>query len=537
MAAIVVSLIALPLSMALSIATGLPPQHGLYTAIIAGTVAALLGGSRYQVSGPTAAFVVILLPIVQQYGLRGLIVAEVMAGIILILIGLARFGKLISYVPYPVTTGFTSGIAVVIGTLSLNDMLGLGIPVLEGNFVHKVAAILSAFPSASLPNALIGLLSLGILVGMGRLFPRIPATVVAVGIATLLGVWLSGHGYDIMTLGSKFSYKTHSGALGHGIPPYPPVLHLPGLKHTLYAWPSFDEFHTLLAPALVIAVLAALESLLSATVADGLSNSKHQPNAELLGIGTANILCGLAGGIPATGAIARTATNIRSGAKSPIAAVLHALLILGYVWFLAPYISYVPMASLAALLFITAYHMSHYKQFLNVIRLAPKPDVLVMLICFTLTVFIDMVVGVTVGVVLASFLFMKRMADLTETQLQKGKRSKPLVPGVKIPNDVMLYRIAGPLFFGTAEKALDRAELGNPNYKILILDMIQVPAMDLTGLVALESLILRAREHQMEIRICTGEKLKKKIMRKLPGKLKKTVVILPSVQAALQKNL
>jgi SulP family sulfate permease len=535
-AATVVSLVALPLSMALAIAVGLPPQHGIYTAVIAGIVAALLGGSKYQVSGPTAAFVVILVPIVQEFGLRGLIIAEIMAGVMLIAMALARFGKLVSYVPYPVTTGFTSGIAVVIGTLALNDMLGLHIEKLEGHYIDKVIQITSRLPHIDIYNAAIGIATLLTLAFWNRIAPKIPAAVVAISLGTALGLFLSTQGHDISTIGSQFSYTTHSGDVVQGIPPYPPLLHAPNfIAGDLFAVPSFDEIQKLFMPALVIAVLAALESLLSATVADGLAGTRHNPNAELFGIGAANILSGLAAGIPATGAIARTATNIRAGAKTPIAAVLHAVLIMVYVLLLAPYISYVPMASLAALLFITAYHMSHYKQFITVIKIAPKHDVAVLLACFALTVFVDMVAGVTVGIVLASFLFMKRMADLTETSVETGK-DKHIATTETVPDNVLIYHIAGPLFFGTAEKALDRAEFAHPQFNYLILDITQVPTIDLTGLVALESIIQRADRYKNSVILCALPQLADKIMRKLPKRLSSTLIVTPNVAAAIKKT-
>jgi len=359
-AGLIVSLVALPLAMALSIAVGLPPQYGLYTAIVAGMAVPLLGGSISQVSGPTAAFVVIVAPIVTEHGLRGLILTTLMAGILLIALGIAKLGRYINYVPYPVTTGFTSGIAVVIGTLALNDFLGLHIDKLQGEYTHKAALIIEHIPTLYWPEALVGIVSLVLMFTSKRILPKVPPPVVGIGLGTLLAYALQHYGFEIATIGNRFGYALPDGSTGRGIPPFPPSFHIPGLDSSpLFAWPSFAEIRTLIVPALVVAALGALESLLSATVADSMAGTKHNPNSELVGIGIGNILCGLASGIPATGAIARTATNIHSGGKTPFASSIHAVLILLYVLLLAPYMSYIPMASLAALLITVAYRMSH----------------------------------------------------------------------------------------------------------------------------------------------------------------------------------
>jgi len=407
-AGLIVSLIALPLAMALSIAVGLPPQHGLYTAIVAGIATALLGGSPTQVSGPTAAFVVIVAPIVSDFGLHGIIWCQIIAGAILIAFGTARLGKLISYVPYTVVTGFTSGIAVVIGTLALNDFFGLGIAQLNGDYLRKVATIAGHFPSLRPPELAVGLVSLLAIIFFGKVTAKIPSPIVGIALGTLLA-WIFGHnGIPVDTLGTRFSYATAEG-LKHGIPPYAPVFHLPTFREgDLFSIPDRAEFMKLLKPSLVIAALAALESLLSATVADDMAKTKHDPDAELNGIGIANILSGLASGIPATGAIARTATNIHAGARTPLASVCHALFILLYVLTLAPLIDHVPMASLAALLLMVAFRMSHARQFLHIVRTAPASDVVVLIGCFIPTVLIDMVAGVTTGMVLAGFFLAKK---------------------------------------------------------------------------------------------------------------------------------
>ncbi len=508
-AAIVVSLVALPLSMALAIAVGLPPQHGIYTAIVAGIAAPLLGGSVTQVSGPTAAFVVIVAPIVAQFGLRGIILAEVMAGIMLLALAWARLGRFISFIPYPVTTGFTAGIAVVLATLSLNDLLGLGITNLSGSFIEKAATLMQHFPGLRWPEACIGLLSLAIMFSGKRITSKIPSVVLGIGVGTVIALAFRHYGIDVATIGTQFSYED-GGVVKQGIPPFPPSLHFIETEG-LFAWPTYEELRVLSMPAFVIAALAALESLLSATVADGLARTRHNPNAELTGIGIANILSGMASGMPATGAIARTTTNIKSGAKTPLASSMHAVLILLYVLALARLISYIPMASLAALLVLTAYNMSHYRQCWRILTIAPREDVIVLLTCFGLTVFIDMVAGVSVGIMLAALLFIKRMSEITEAEVHAhgGRQATALPPGV------LLYRISGPLFFGTVERALDRTEFLRHSIDTLILDMREVPLIDMTGLVAMKNLLTSDTLAGKHIVLCGPQGILSKVTQKL----------------------
>lgn len=514
-AALVVSLVALPLSMALAIAVGLPPQHGIYTAIVAGIAVPLLGGSITQVSGPTAAFVVIIAPIVAEHGLRGLIIAEIMAGIMLILMGIARFGRLVNYVPYPVTTGFTAGIAVVLATLSMNDFLGLGIASLDGSFIHKLSLIFSHLPELNIQEAAVGIITVAAMIVSRQFSAKIPSAVFGIIAGTAAAYFFIMNGFEISTIGNKFSYEIN-GVVKNGIPPFPPEIHLPTLqKDNLFSWPTYEEISILIAPAMVIAALAALESLLSATVADSMARTKHGPNSELCAIGFGNILSGLASGIPATGAIARTATNIRAGAKTPFASSIHAILIMLYVLIFARYISYVPMASLAGLLIITAYHMSHYRQCINILNIAPRSDKLVLAACFILTVFVDMVAGVTVGIVLASMLFMKQMAKTTETSVAKSGKSRKSKGEVAIPASALVYRITGPLFFGTAEKAFDRTSFVGDEIKTLIIDMEDVPFADMTAIIAMKSLILNIAEKKKTIVFCGRKEITSRIARKI----------------------
>ena len=380
----VVALIAVPLSMALAIAVGLPPQHGLYTAIIAGIAAALTGGSRFQVSGPTAAFVAILAPIVVQHGLQGLIWCQLIAGGILILLGILKLGRFIKLVPYAVTTGFTAGIAVVLATLSMNDFFGLHIEKLGEHYWDKVSSILSHMAHFTPAEALVGAITLAVMVVLPRFTKAIPAPVVGIAVGTGLSFFAARAGLHVDTIASRFP---------PGIPASLPGFHLP---ETMNLMP-------LLIPAAAVALLAALESLLSATVADNITETKHNPDAELFGIGIANLLTGFFAGIPATGALARTAANIHAGAKTPLASVFHSALLFIFMIALARYISEIPMAALAALLIATAWRMAHVKIFGDILRAGNKQDTALLLVTFFLTVIFDMVVGVGAGLALAFF--------------------------------------------------------------------------------------------------------------------------------------
>ena len=510
-AGLIVSLIALPLAMALSIAVGLPPEHGLYTAIVAGIVAAVFGGSTTQVSGPTAAFVVIVAPIVAKYGLHGLIWCQIMAGAALIALGMLRLGKFVNYVPYPVVTGFTAGIAVTIGTLALNDFFGLGLGQLEGHYIDKLAAITAQLPHFRWPDLAVGLVTLAGLTFTPRLFPRLPAAVVGISLGVGCAWVLQQSGFAVDTLLSRFSYTDAAGQTQAGIPPYAPSLHLPG-DGKLFAIPDYAEFKSLLMPALVIAALAALESLLSATVADGIARTRHDPNAELNGIGLANIFSGLAAGIPATGAIARTAANIQAGAKSPLSSVFHAVFLLLYVLTLAPYISHIPMAALAALLLGVAWRMSHAPQFMMILRLAPRSDSVVLMTCFLLTVFIDMVAGITVGMVMASLLFMRRVAVLTDISVHTSDSDENLPP------HVLVYRIDGPLFFGTIGKTLE-SSLAAPQTteRKIVVDLTHVPMIDMTGMMAMTVFLSSLAADGRDITVCGKTHVTDKILLKLRG--------------------
>jgi sulfate permease, SulP family len=498
LAGLTIGIVAVPLAMALAIATGVPPQYGLYTAIIAGIVIALTGGSRYNVSGPTAAFVVILLPIVQQHGIGGLLVATLMAGLILVGMGVARMGTLIQFVPYPVVLGFTAGIGVVIATLQLPDFLGLALPAPGNDYLEKAAMIVRALPGLDSAEFALGLMTLAILVYWPRLRLPVPgplvALVVAALVASLANYWLGGG--TIETISSRFTWEFR-GASGVGIPPIAPAFtlpwHLPGADGMPLRL-SFGLVQLLLGPAIAIALLAAIESLLCGVIANGLTRTRHDPNVELIGQGLGNIVAPFFGGITATAAIARTATSIRSGAYSPIAAVVHSLVVLLAVVGLAGLLGQVPMAALAALLFVVAWHMSEPRLFMRTLRSAPRGDVAILLTCFLLTVFFDMVLAVAVGVGLAAALFIRQMAQLTHaSRLDGGGESAP----TGFPPQVAVYDVNGPLFFAAAEKAVSSLHVVDPDIRIIVLDMSDVPSMDGTAVVAMQGLVDEMRRQDV----------------------------------------
>ncbi len=491
LAGLTIGVIALPLSLALAIASGAPPQHGLYTAIIAGIVIALTGGSRLNVSGPTAAFVVILVPITAKFGLGGLLLSGLFAGIILVVMGLARLGTLVQVVPYPVIVGFTSGIAVVIATLQVKDLFGLGALPAAENYLDNLKVLAQALPHFHWVDLAIGLLTLAVLIGWSYRQSRLPGHLVALltgtAVAWLLGTLL-GDGFTVETLGSRFSYHL-DGVTGHGIPPVLPSLiwpwELPGPDGQPVGI-NYDLFKSLLGAAFAIAILGALESLLCATVADGMAGTRHDPNDELIGQGLGNIIAPFFGGIPATAALARTAANIRAGAVSPLSSVVHALFIVAAILILAPVLALLPMASMAALLLMVAWNMGEARHFVRIIRIAPRSDVLTLLTCFALTVLLNMEIAVGVGMGLAALLFIRRTIELTGARFME-RHEHPHT--ATLPNSIVLYDINGPLFFGAAQKALSGLTKLRHDIKVVILDMSDVPLMDITGLVALESIV------------------------------------------------
>jgi SulP family sulfate permease len=487
LAGLTVGVIALPLSMALAIASGVPPQHGLYTALIAGIVIAFSGGSAVNISGPTAAFVVVLLPIVQNFGFGGLLLSGFMAGILLILMGLGRLGRLIELVPYSVTVGFTTGIGVVIATLQIKDFLGLDIQALNGHYLDNVLVLLRAFPSINGQEVFIGCLTLAVLLIWPRFRSKVPGHLVAL----LLGAgtaWILGQvsGFSVATIGSRFHYDIN-GLVGQGIPQILPSFswpwNLPGADGSPLGGLSFELIRLLLPSALTIALLGALESLLCAVVADNMAGKKHNPNDELIGQGLGNMVCSLFGGIPATAAIARTAANIRAGANSPLASIVHGLFVLLAILSLSPLLSYIPMSSMAALLFVVAWNMSEIRHFVRTVRVAPKDDVLVLLVCFVLTVLFDMTLAVAVGMGLAAALFIQKSIGLTHTaRVNPGEKNE-------LPENIGYYRINGPLFFGSAQRTLKNISTESPGLQVVILDMSEVSMLDMSAMVTLESIV------------------------------------------------
>lgn len=481
LAGAVVGIVALPLSMALAIAVGVAPERGLYTAIVAGVVVALTGGSKHQVTGPTAAFIVILAPIASKYGVGGLLTAGLMAGAILLAMGICRLGRLIQFIPHPVTTGFTTGIATVIATLQVKDVFGLPVAKLPDGYTEKVASLWAARHGASLAEFGVATATMALLLLWPRLAKTIPAPLVAI-VAVTLGTLLLRHAVPtvhVATIGSRFP---------GGIPRGAPQLALPwGPNGGLTA----ARLRELVPSAFAIAVLGAIESLLSAVIADAMTGKTHDPDAELVGLGLGNIVAPFFGGIAATGALARTATNIRAGATSPVAAVVHSAAVLAIVLVAAPLVSFVPMASLAALLLLVAYNMSDVGHFAHTLRVAPRSDVAVLVTCLVLTVAFDMVVAIGVGVVLAALLFMKRMAELTHTRILDDGSGEDEVR--TLPPGVTVYEIAGPLFFGAAHRAMGAIETAGIDARAVVLALGKVPVIDATGLVALESAIERLR--------------------------------------------
>jgi SulP family sulfate permease len=489
LAGLTVGIIALPLSMALAIATGVAPQHGLYTAILAGIVIALTGGSSVNISGPTAAFVVILLPIVHQFGLGGLLLSGMLAGFMLVTMGLLRLGKFVELIPYPVTVGFTAGIGVVIGFLQIKDFLGLDIPEDSGHFIQKTGAMICALPDLRWQDALIASVTLSVLLLWPRAKSRMPGHLIALlagsALAWLLTQYLPG--FTVATIGSRFHYLV-DGVQAAGIPSALPAFALPWQLPDAQGNPigiSFDLIRQLAAPALTIAILGALESLLCAVVADGMSGAKHDSDDELIGQGIGNIVVPFFGGIPATAALARTAANVRAGGSIPLASAVHALFIVVAMLLIADLLAYIPMASMAALLVMVAWNMSDAKLFLQTLKTAPRDDVAILLGCFGLTVLFDMTLAVGVGLGMAAILFIRKSIDLTESRPVHDHTT----PHHLFDRHAAVYEINGPLFFGTAQKALRSITRVDPDVRTMVLDMSDVSMLDMSAIAAMQTIV------------------------------------------------
>lgn len=481
-AGITVGIIAIPLSMALAIASGVRPENGLYTAIIAGFLIALTGGSRFSVSGPTAAFVVILYPVSQQFGLAGLLLASVMAGLILIGLALARLGRLIEYIPESVTLGFTAGIAIVIATLQVPDLLGLSTAGLPSHYLEKLLELSQRLPQWHWANALVAGLTLAVLILWPRLRLPIPGHLPALLVGTGLAYWLNQQGAGIDTIGSRFSFELPDGSMGQGIPPILPAFEWPWLQSGPGGEPfqlSWATVRELLPEAFSIAMLGAIESLLCAVVLDGMTGKRHHANGELLGQGIGNLVAPFFGGITATAAIARSAANYRAGARSPFASVIHALVVLAGLLLLAPALAWLPMASMAALLLMVAWNMSEAPKVVALFRRAPLGDILVLLCCLSLTVLFDMVIAISTGIVLASLLFMRDIAGMTRVNDISTQRKH--VPE-QLPDGWRVFKVTGPLFFAAAERVFDEVAEMAADTRGLVLYMDAVPLLDAGGL-------------------------------------------------------
>ncbi len=493
-AGLTVGVIAIPLSMALAIASGVPPQHGLYTAIVAGIVIALTGGSRFNISGPTAAFVVILYPVTQQFGLSGLLMATLLSGVILVLMALFRLGRLIEYIPLPVTLGFTCGIGVVIATLQIKDFLGLTIPQMPAHYIEKIQTILTALPTINWADTAVGVVTLLVLTRWHKLRLPIPGHLPAVIVGTLLSLLLIHFGHNVATIGSAFQYTLSDGSIGQGIPNVLPEFvlpwNIPNAQGQLIEW-NFTTLQNLLPAAFSMAMLGAIESLLCAVVLDNMTNTKHHSNNELLAQGLGNIASPFLGGITATAAIARSAANVKSGAVSPIASVVHALLVLFALLFFANALSYLPLSSMAALLLVVAWNMADVPQIIHLIRRSGRNEIAVLLTCLILTVLFDMVIAITVGVLLASLLFIRTIAEMTKSIE---------IAHPEDLNDVLVYRISGPLFFAAADNLFadlhDKVVHTNHEIKHIVLQCDADTVLDTGGIHALTRFVQHMLPHQ-----------------------------------------
>lgn len=478
---IIVAIIALPLSIALAIASGVGPEQGLYTAIIAGFFISFFGGSRVQIGGPTAAFVVIIYGIVAQYGTDGLIVATILAGIILIIMGICHFGSLIKYIPYTITTGFTCGIAVTLFVGQLKDFFGLSIKSVPSEFLDKVIVYAKNIKSINITAALIGLSAIAIMLIWPKITDKIPGSLVAIIITTAIAYFAK---LPINTIGSVY------GELNSSFPAF----HVPSI--------SMNLIQKMLSPAFTIAVLAAIESLLSAVVSDGMIGDTHKSNAELIGQGLGNIFSGLFGGIPATGAIARTAANVRNGGRTPIAGIAHCITLTIILLVLMPLAALIPMTTLAAVLLVVAANMADWESFFNLCKSAPKSDIIVLVVTFFLTVFFDLVVAIEIGVVLAALLFMKRMAETADIKAWKYTDSPDITPGEAeklrdIPHSISVFEICGPMFFAAADQILNINS--NHHTKVVVIRMRSVPAIDASAMRSLHELVSRAKKKNITL--------------------------------------
>lgn len=493
---IIVAIIALPLSIALAIASGVGPEQGLYTAIIAGFFISFFGGSRVQIGGPTAAFVVIIYGIVASYGTDGLIVATILAGIILVIMGICRFGSLIKYIPYTITTGFTCGIAVTLFIGQLKDFFGMDIASVPSEFLDKVIVYAKNISTINLTATLIGLLAVAIMLLWTKVTDKIPGSLVAIVVTTAIAYFAK---LPVNTIGSVY------GKLNSAFPSF----HVPSITMNL--------IQQMISPAFTIAVLAAIESLLSAVVSDGMIGDTHKSNAELIGQGLGNIFSGFFGGIPATGAIARTVANVRNGGRTPIAGIAHCITLTIILLVLMPLAALIPMTTLAAVLLVVAANMADWSSFFRLCKNAPKSDIIVLVATFFLTVFFDLVVAIEIGVVLAALLFMKRMAETADIKAWKYTDSPDITPGEaeklrEIPHSISVFEICGPMFFAAADQLLGINS--DHRTKAVVIRMRSVPAIDASAMKCLHELAERAKKKNIHLIFSHVNEQPMKVMKK-----------------------
>lgn len=474
---VIVGIVALPLAIAFAIASGVKPEQGIYTAVIAGLLVSLFSGSRVQIGGPTGAFIIVVFGIVQEFGYQGLVVATMMAGVLLIIMGITRMGDAIRFIPYPMTVGFTSAIALIIFTTQIQDFFGLCLENTPGSFIERCSAYATHLSTINLSTLGVGVLTLLIMIVWPKVTRKIPGSVVAIFVATVAVHFLN---LPVDTIGSRF------GQIPTGLPK-------PSIPHV-----DFAMIRQLISPAFTIALLAAIESLLSAVVADGITGEHHNSNMELVGQGIANFFSPIFGGIPATGAIARTATNIKSGGRSPVAGMVHAITLLLILFFFGKWAGLIPMAALAAILMVVAYHMSEWKFFIKLFK-SPKGDIFVMLTTFLLTLLVDLTIAIETGVVLAAVLFMNRMSHATVIQRSypAGKDDPHALADRSVPEGVDIFEIQGPFFFGAANKFKDTLRIVSQKPRVLIIRCRRILLIDATALRALEELVAKSKKENI----------------------------------------
>ena len=488
MAGIIVGIVALPLAIAFGIASGVSPEKGIITAIVAGLMISVFGGSKVQIGGPTGAFIVIIYGIIEQYGMSGLTVATLMAGDFLVMFGLLHLGTIIKYIPYPIVVGFTSGIAVTIFSTQMKDFFGLTIDKVPSDFIEKWICYIQHFDTIDMWSLAIGVLSVLIIVLLPKISKKIPGSLIAIIATTIVAILLKQYAgvESIETIGDRFSISSE----------------LPGAEVPELSWLTIKG---LVAPALTIAILGAIESLLSATVADGVIGDRHNSNNELIGQGLANLVCPLFGGIPATGAIARTMTNINNGGKTPVAGIIHAVVLLLIFLFLMPLAQYIPMACLAGVLVVVSYNMCGIPSFLGILR-NPKSDITVLLVTFFLTIIFDLTIAIEVGLVIACLLFMRRMAETSDVHLVRDidiEAESDLFAHndehLEVPRNVEMYEIDGPYFFGAGNKAEELMSRFNEKPAVRIRRMRRVPFIDSTGIHNLTNIIISSKQQGIDV--------------------------------------